>query len=152
MVASFGSSSTMKMRCMAYRTLRDLAALVPFELREVEARVSALLLQQLGVRAALHDAALLHDEDEVCGDDGREPVGDDEAGAVAAERRHGVLEQQLGARVDRAGGLVEDEQGGVGEERPGDGDELLLASADVAALVVDYGVVAVRQAVHEAVD
>ncbi len=41
---------------------------------------------------------------------------------------------------------------GVGQERPRDRDQLLLAGADARALVVDHGVVAVGQAVHEAVD
>ncbi len=43
-----------------------------------------------------------------------------------AQRRHRVLEQQLGAGVDRAGRLVEDQQRRVGEERPGDRDQLPL--------------------------
>ena len=73
-------------------------------------------------------------------------------GPVGAQRRHGVLEQQLGAGVDGAGGLVEDQQGRVGEEGPGDRDQLLLAGADVGAFVVDDGVVAVGEAVDEAVD
>ena len=54
-----------------------------------------------------------------------------------AQRGHGLLDQHLGAGVDRAGGLVEDEDGRVGQEGPGDGQQLLLAGADVAALVVE---------------
>ena len=42
------------------------------------------------------------------------------------KRQHRMLQQQLGAGVDRRGGLVEDQQGRVGEERPSDGHELLL--------------------------
>ena len=49
-------------------------------------------------------------------------------------------------------GLVQDQQRRVGQEGAGDGDQLLLAGADVAALVVDDRVVAVRQGVHEPVD
>ena len=69
-----------------------------------------------------------------------------------AQRGHRLLDQHLGAGVDRAGRLVEDQDRRVGEERPGDGEQLLLAGADVAALVVDHRVVAVGQRVHEAVD
>ena len=54
-----------------------------------------------------------------------------------AQRGHRLLDQHLGAGVDRAGRLVEDQQRRVGEERPGDRDQLLLAGADVAALLVD---------------
>ena len=42
--------------------------------------------------------------------------------------------------------------GGVGEERPGDGEQLHLAGADRAVLVVEDRVVAVGQGAHEAVD
>ena len=62
--------------------------------------------------------------------DGRQPVGDHEAGALRPQRGHGLLDQHLGAGVDRAGGLVEDEDRRVGEEGPGDGEQLLLAGAD----------------------
>ena len=102
--------------------------------------------------ALLDDAAGVHHQDGVGVADGRQPVGDHEAGAVRAQRRHGLLDEHLGAGVDRAGGLVEDEDRRVGQERPGDGEQLLLAGADVAALVVDDRVVAVGQRVHEAVD
>ena len=60
-------------------------------------------------------------EDDVGAPDGRQAVGDDEARAVLHELGHGLLDEHLGARVDRARGLVEDEDLGVGQERPGDG-------------------------------
>ena len=102
--------------------------------------------------ALLDDRAVLHHQDQVGVADRGQPVGDDEAGPVRAQRGHRLLHQHLGAGVDRAGRLVEDQQRRVGEERPGDGDQLLLAGADVAALVVDHRVVAVGQRVHEPVD
>ena len=102
------------------------------ELGGIQRRVGAVGREQLGVRALLDDAAVLHDEDEVGVADRREAVRDDEARAVGPQRRHGVLDEQLGARVDRARRLVEDEQRRVGEERAGDRDELLLAGRDVA--------------------
>ncbi len=69
-----------------------------------------------------------------------------------AQGVHRVLDEDLGARVDRAGRLVQDEDRGPGEEGAGDGDELLLTRADVGPLVVDDGLVPVGQAVHEPVD
>ena len=102
--------------------------------------------------ALLDDLARLHHQDGVGVADRREAVGDHEAGAVRAQRRHRLLDEHLGAGVDRAGGLVEDQDRRVGEEGAGDGEQLLLAGAHGAALVVDDGVVAVGQRVHEAVD
>jgi len=49
------------------------------------------------------------------------------------------LHQDFGAGVHRAGGLVEDEDRGIGQKSPSDGDELLLAGAHIAALIVDHG-------------
>src|SRR3546814_13683443 len=73
-----------------------------------------------------------------------EAVGDDEAGAVDPQRVHGLLDQHLGAGVDGARGLVEDQDRRLGQEGAGDGQQLLLAGADVVALLVDEGVVAVE--------
>ena len=69
-----------------------------------------------------------------------------------AQRVHRLLDLHLGAGVDRAGRLVEDEDRRLGEEGAGDRQQLLLAGADVVALLVDQRVVAVGQRVHEAVD
>src|SRR5262249_11524119 len=61
-------------------------------------------------------------------------------------------DEDLGTGVDGARRLVEDQDGRVGEERPGDREQLLLTRADRALLVVDDGVVAVRQRVNETID
>ena len=79
-------------------------------------------------------------------------MGDHEARAPRAQRGHRRLDEHLRAGVDRARRFVEDEDRRVGEERPGDGEELLLPRAHRATFIVDDGVVAVRQGVHEAVD
>ena len=78
--------------------------------------------------------SVLHHQDGVGVTDGREAVGDHEARPIPAKGVHGLLDQHLGAGVDRAGGLVEDEDGGIGEERPGDGEQLHLAGAHGAVL------------------
>ena len=52
------------------------------ELRLVQVRVEAAALQQLAVRAELHDASAVHDQDQVRGQDGAEAVGDDDAAAI----------------------------------------------------------------------
>ncbi len=54
------------------------------ELGVVERCVGALRLEQRLVRTLLDDLAVFHHEDDVGATDGREPVGDDEAGAIGS--------------------------------------------------------------------
>ena len=107
------------------------------ELRVVEPGVGAVGREQLVVGALLDDRAVLHHQDQVGVADRGEPVGDDERRAVGAQRGHRVLEQQLGAGVDRGGRLVEDQQRRVGQERARDRDQLALPRRQVGALLVD---------------
>ena len=67
------------------------------------------------MRALLDDAAVAHDEDAVGIADGAQAVRDDKARAAAHEVIHRLLNELLGAGVDRAGRLIEDEDGGVGQ-------------------------------------
>ncbi len=55
----------------------------------------------------------------------------------ARKRGHRVLQQELGAGVDRGRRLVEDQQRRIGQERAGDRDELPLAGRQAGALLVD---------------
>src|SRR5262245_11608785 len=60
------------------------------ELCVVEARVRAVALDELVVRALLDDLAVLHHQNCVRVADGRQPVRDDEARAVGSQRGHGA--------------------------------------------------------------
>ena len=73
-----------------------------------ELGVAAVLGEELLVRAALDDAAVLEDEDLVGADDRRKAVRDDQRRAVARDLGELALDDLLGARVERASGLVED--------------------------------------------
>ena len=68
--------------------------------------------------------------------------GDDSA--ALRERFERALDVPLALRVERACGLVEKEDRRVFQQRPSDGDALLLATRQHAALVADHCVVAVR--------
>src|ERR1019366_10367406 len=114
------------------------------ELRVVEVVVEAAPEQQLLVTALFDDAAVVHHYDRVGIADGRQAVGDDEAGPPASQSCHRLLDEHLRACVHVAGGLVEDENAAVGEEGAGDGQELPLAGRDVRSLLVEDRVVAVR--------
>ena len=101
--------------------------------------------------AALDDAALLQDHDAVCVADSGEAVGDDEAGAAVHQAVHAALHQSLGAGVDGGSSLIEDEHRRVGDGCAGDGQQLTLALRQVRAVAGQHGVVALGQALDEAV-
>jgi hypothetical protein len=69
-------------------------------------------------------------------------MGDGDDGAARGEPLEGGLDFVLGLGIERAGGLIEKEDGSVLEKGAGDGQPLLLAAGDEAALVTDDGLVA----------
>src|SRR6266851_8119685 len=90
--------------------------------------IEAVLGQQLGMTAALGDAAAIEHDDLVGVDDGGEPMRDHHGGAAAAHLFQRALDLLLGAGVERAGRLVEQEDMRVLEDRAGDRHTLLLAA------------------------
>lgn len=101
--------------------------------------------------ALFHNGSGVEDEDFVGVADGTEAVGDDEAGAPGHEAVEGGLDVGLGAGIDVAGGFIQNHQAGVGHHHAGDGEQLALALAEVAAPFGEQGVVAVGQAQDEVV-
>ena len=107
------------------------------ELRSVEACEGASCCEQLPVGALLEHFASVHDDDAVGVSHGREPVGDDERGAPAQDAAQPLLDEHLGARVDRRGRLVEDEDRGVADDRARERDELPLTGRQRPAALAD---------------
>src|SRR5207248_11464419 len=103
----------------------------------VQLSVPAVLRQELGVGAALHDLPVLHDEDLVRAADGREAVRDHERRAATPQRTQPVLDGRLALRVEARGGLVEDQDPRIGEDRPRDRDPLALAARQLDASLPD---------------
>ena len=122
------------------------------ELGGVEAGVDAVLGEELGVGAALGDAAAVEDEDLVRLEDGAEAVGDDDAGAVREDALEGLLDEAFGFAVETAGGFIEDEDARVAQDDAGEGDALFFTAAEAVAALADDGVVAIGEAGDEAVD
>ena len=108
--------------------------------------------QQFGMRAALDDDALIEHQNLVGADDGREPVGDDQSGAVFRDAVERILNIALGVAVERGRGLVEKEDRRRLEDGAGDGDTLLFAAGELEAALADFGFVAFRRQPDEAVD
>ena len=118
---------------------------VGFHLAEDHVVVGAAGGHELVVRAALDDAAVFHQQDQVGAADGGEAVGDDERGAAGQERGHRGLDELLAFGVEVAGGFVEDEDLRRGQDRAGDGQPLLLAAGEFDAALADERVVLVGQ-------
>ena len=93
--------------------------------------------------------SLVQHQDAVGVLDGRQAVGDDEAGAADEQAVERPLDELLGLGVDRRGGLVEDQDAGIEGEGAGEGDELLLAHREAGAALAHRGVEAPRQARDE---
>ena len=95
------------------------------------------LREQLRVRAAFDDPALVEHDDLVGIDDGREAVGDDDRRAAARDAVERLLDRRLGAAVERAGRFVEDQDRRVLEQGAGDRDALLLAARKLEPALAD---------------
>ena len=81
----------------------------PSELGAVEVGVEAAGGEQLGVRAALDDPAVVDDEDLVGVADGRQPVRDDDRRTSGQSGREGPLHRDLRLGVEVGRRLVEDD-------------------------------------------
>ena len=101
--------------------------------------------------ALLDDVAVPHHKDEVCVPDGGQAVGDDEAGTAAHQVVHCGLDALFGAGIHAAGGLIQDQDAVVGQDGAGDGEQLLLALADVGSILVQLHLVAAGQGADEVV-
>src|SRR5690606_7317829 len=84
--------------------------------------------EQRLMRAALDDAAVIDHDNLVGIDDRREPVRDDERGAVARDSVESDLDLPLGVAVEGGGRLVEDEDRWPFQDGAGNGHALLLAA------------------------
>ncbi|MEY9787171.1 hypothetical protein ABIE77_001729 [Sinorhizobium fredii] len=80
------------------------------------------------MRPFFDDLAVLHHDDLVGVDDGREPVGNDDHGPPAHRLFEGLLHGCLRLCVERRGRLVEKEYRSVAHQRPGDRQALPLAA------------------------
>ena len=103
----------------------------------MQVRVHAAARESCGVRALLHQAALVEDEHLVGVFDRRQPVRDDERRAIGHQVVQRVLDQPLGFGVERGGRLVEDQDRRVAQERACDGQALALAAGQQRAVFAD---------------
>ena len=130
--------------------------LFPLELFEfkgagIQLIVLAFLGNQFIVAAAFDDTAVLENHDGIGVLDRGETVGDDEHRPAVHQRVHAPLDNGLGTGIDGGGGLIEDHDRRISHGGPGDAQQLPLALAQVGAVTVEYGVVALGQTADEVV-
>ena len=101
--------------------------------------------------AAFDDVAVVEYDDLVGVANGREAVGDDDAGASLHEFGEGLLDGLLAFGVEGGGGFVENEDGRVFEHGSCYAEALALSSAEGDAAVADGGLVAEGEGVDEGV-
>ncbi len=106
-------------------------------------------LRQRLVSAFLDNVALLHDEDAVGLQNGREAVRDDDGRAAAHQFLQRLLHQLFAFGVECRGRFVEQQDRRVAQDRAGDGDALALAARQRQSALADLGVVAIGQGLDE---
>ncbi len=112
-------------------------------------RVEAVGGDELCVRALLDDLARLHHQDAVAGEHGRQPVRDDEGGAVLHQPLERGLYQRLALGVERGRRLVEQEERRLAQDGAGNGDALALAARQRHPTFADRGIELLRQQADE---
>ena len=101
--------------------------------------------------ALLHNVAVLHHKNHVRLADGGKAVRHNKAGTALHHAGKGFLDTHLGASINRGCCFVQDQHRRQAEHHAGNAQQLLLALTDVAAVLGDDGIVALRQAADEAV-
>ncbi len=85
-------------------------------------------LHEIVMAAFVNQFAVAHDENAVGVTNGREAVGDDDAGPIGHESVQTLLNQYFGGRINTGGGLIQDEeQFRVLRQRAGHRHELLFS-------------------------
>ena len=104
------------------------------------------------MRAGLHHASVVDDEDQVRVADRREAVRDHQGGASFERLVECALHGDLGLGVEVSGGLVEDDDGRCLEQQSGDREPLPLSAGQPVAAVADHGVQPVGQLRNQRLD
>lgn len=120
-------------------------------LRLPERSVVATSCQELPVRAAFDDRALVQHDDLVCVNDGRKPVRDDERRAVAGQIHQVAKDLPLGPRIQRRRRFIEDKEQRSFQSGPCDGHALPLTSGELQPALAHQRVVTLGQPHNEVV-
>ena len=107
---------------------QDFARHLRLALPVPHAGIKAAAGEQLDMRAALDDHAVIEHQNLVSANDRRKPVSDDQRGTIARDPVELVLDIPLGVAVERRSRLVEHQDRRTFEDGAGDGDALLFTA------------------------
>ena len=96
------------------------------------------------MRSFLGDTLIRQHNDPLCIAHCRQPVGDDQRGAVAAEHFHRLAYRSFAFVVERAGCFIKDEDRWVFQKDAGNAQPLLLSAGKFDASLTNIRVVAMR--------
>ena len=99
----------------------------------------------------LHDISLIHNKDEVRITDGRQTVGNDEAGPSFHQAIHCFLNHNLSSGIHGAGGFIQNKDLRIRQNRPRYGKQLLLPLGYITGLLVEHHLVSVGKGGDEVV-
>src|SRR5215469_5469621 len=107
------------------------------ELALIQVRVNARLLEKLGVRAALNDAPILHNENLVGFEDRREAMRDDNRSASCKRGFERLLDGRFGFGIEMRGGFVENHNIRCFEKQARNGKPLFFSAGKAVAALSD---------------
>src|SRR4051794_15152608 len=123
------------------------------ELTVIELSIESVVVREkLRVGSLLYDSPLIHDDDLVGGQHGREAMRDDERCAASQQTIQRLLHERLAGAVQSASGFVEDDDRRTLTENSGNGDPLSLALAEGMPALANERAVLLRQRVGQVVN
>ncbi|CDD40416.1 putative uncharacterized protein [Clostridium sp. CAG:299] len=99
----------------------------------------------------LDDFSLLHYQNLVCLSYGRKAVGHNKTGAPLHHPVKGLLNHQLGSRINGRGSLIQNQHRRLAEHHSGNAQKLLLSLGKTASVLRNHRVVSLRHSGNEAV-
>src|SRR6476646_2376970 len=114
-------------------------------LKSPQVAVKTKVLDQLAVRSALDDLAVVENQNHVGVGDGAEAVRDCYRGPALDEDAQRGVDLRLDLAVHGAGGFVEQQERSIGRNRPGEREELALPDADGGATLTEHLSVPLRE-------
>ena len=115
------------------------------QLQIVNRLVESTQQEQFLMLAALDDAAVFHDKNQVRAANGGQAMRNHKGRAAFHQVVQGLLDQFLRLRVNRGGRVIQDKDAGIHQQGACDGHPLALSAAERHAALADDGLITVGE-------